>query len=372
MISMAKPQIGQEEIDAVVEVMKSGMIASGAVVTEFEQAFADYIGMPAAVATSNGTTALHAALLGLQIGEGDKVLTTPFTFIASSNSILFNRAIPVFLDIERDSFLLDLDKVENYLANHNDGSIKAILVVHLFGLACDMPRLMKIAKKYDVKVIEDCAQSHGAEIDGIKAGSFGDAACFSFYPTKNMTTSEGGVALFKDKNVADLARKYVNHGRVDQYKHDVLGFNYRMTNICAAIGLAQLAKLSAMNEGRRKNASIYDKLLADNPYIETPTVDSRFKHVYHQYTIVIDGVSRESVQSLLAENNIGCAVVYPFSMTEQEFYQEKSECEGDAIARELSKKVLSLPVHPGLTEIDINKVCLVLNSLSETMQSGDK
>jgi dTDP-4-amino-4,6-dideoxygalactose transaminase len=372
MISMAKPQIGQEEIDAVVEVMKSGMIASGAVVTEFEQAFADYIGMPAAVATSNGTTALHAALLGLQIGEGDKVLTTPFTFIASSNSILFNRAVPVFLDIDADSFLLDLDKVEAYLAAHNDGSVKAILVVHLFGLACDMPRLMQIAEKYNVKVIEDCAQSHGAEIDGVKAGSFGDAACFSFYPTKNMTTSEGGVALFKDKKVAELARKYVNHGRVDQYKHDVLGFNYRMTNICAAIGLAQLNKLAEMNERRRKNAALYDELLGDNPFIKTPVVNERFKHVYHQYTVVINGLARETVQALLAENNIGCAVVYPFSMTEQEFYQDKSECESDAIARELSRKVLSLPVHPGLADEDITKVCLVLNSFSKNMLSGDK
>jgi perosamine synthetase len=363
MISMAKPQVGQEEIDAVVAVMKSGMIASGAVVAEFEQAFADYIGMPSAVATSNGTTALHAALLGLQIGEGDKVITTPFTFIASSNSILFNRAIPVFIDIDEDSFLLDLDKVEAYLANNNDGSVKAILVVHLFGLACDMPRLMQIAKKYNVKVIEDCAQSHGAEINGIKAGSFGDAACFSFYPTKNMTTSEGGITLFKDKAIADLARKYVNHGRVDQYKHDVLGFNYRMTNICAAIGLAQLKKLPTMNEARRKNAAIYDELLAANTVIKTPVVQPQFKHVYHQYTVVIDGVAREQVQALLAEHSIGCAVVYPFSMTEQEFYQDKSECEGDIVARELSRKVLSLPVHPGLTDEQIKKVCQVLNTL---------
>ena len=156
MISMAKPQIGQEEIDAVTKVMQSGMIASGPVVTEFEKEFAEYIGMPHAVATSNGTTALHAALLGLNIGEGDKVLTTPFTFIASSNSILFNRAIPVFIDIDPNSFLIDLDKLEAHLNENNDGSIKAILVVHLFGLACDMPRLMEIAQKYNLKVIEDC------------------------------------------------------------------------------------------------------------------------------------------------------------------------------------------------------------------------
>jgi len=370
MISMAKPIIGQEEIDAVTEVMKSGMIASGAVVTEFEQTFSQYITMPYGVATSNGTTALHAALLGLGIGEGDKVLTTPFTFIASSNSILFNRAIPVFIDIDRDSYLIDLDKVESYLEQNNNGSVKAILVVHLFGLACDMPRLMTIAEKYNVKVIEDCAQSHGAEIDGVKAGSFGDASCFSFYPTKNMTTSEGGIALFKDKNIAETARKYVNHGRVDQYKHDVLGFNYRMTNICAAIGLVQLNKLPKMNDARRKNAAIYDRLLADNPCIKTPVVAPAYKHVYHQYTITLNGVERDDVQSLLAENDIGSAVVYPFSMTEQEFYADKSECEDDSIARELSKKVLSLPVHPSLTDENIEKVCSVLNTLKLTSKQN--
>ncbi len=360
---MAQPQIGQEEIDAVVAVMKSGMIASGAVVTEFEQAFANYIGADYGVATSNGTTALHAALLGLGIDEGDKVLTTPFTFIASSNAILFNRATPVFIDIEPSTFLLDLDKLEAYLESANDPSIKAILVVHLFGLACDMPRLMRIAEKYNLQVIEDCAQSHGAEVNGVKAGSFGDAACFSFYPTKNMTTSEGGISLFKDQAKAELARKHVNHGRVDQYKHDVLGYNYRMTNICAAIGLEQLKKLPAMNKQRIENANLYNELLADNQFIITPKLPDGFKHVYHQYTVVIEGIDREQVQALLKEHNIGSAVVYPFSMTEQEFYADKSINVEDVVARSLSRKVLSLPVHPGLSEVEIKEVCKVLNSI---------
>lgn len=365
MISMAQPQIGQDEIEAVTAVMRSGMIASGSVVTEFEHQFANYVGMEFGVATSNGTTALHAALLGLGIEEGDKVITTPFTFIASSNAILFNRAIPVFIDIDKDSFLLDLDKLESYLESNDTNKIKAILVVHLFGLACDMPKLMNIAEKYNLKVIEDCAQSHGAEVFDRKAGSFGDAACFSFYPTKNMTTGEGGIALFKDKNVADLARKYVNHGRVDQYKHDVLGFNYRMTNMSAAIGIEQLKKLDTMNDKRRKFAAIYDEHLAGNTAIKTPLVDSGYKHVYHQYTVKLDGISREEVQSLLSKNEIGSAVVYPFSMTEQEFYQGKCECDGDVVARETSRVVLSLPVHPGLNAEDIYKVCDVLNSIEK-------
>ncbi|ATC97633.1 perosamine synthetase [Pseudoalteromonas spongiae UST010723-006] len=365
MINMAKPEMGEEEINAVVDVMKSGMIATGAVVADFEKKFADYIGMPLGAASCNGTTALHIALLALGIGEGDKVLTTPFTFIASSNSILFNRSVPVFVDIDPQTFTLDLDKLEAYLESNYDESIKAIMVVHIFGLACDMNRLQQIAKKYNLKVIEDCAQSHGALVNEQKAGSFGDASCFSFYPTKNMTTSEGGITLFKDEAVAALGRKYLNHGRVDQYEHDVLGYNYRMTNIAAAIGLEQLKKLEGMNDVRRRNAAIYNKELAGNPFIKTPLEPNGFKHVYHQYTVVIEGVERAEVQALLAENQIGSAIVYPFSITEQVFYNDKSVNVGDENARALSRKVLSLPVHPALSEEEVLKVCSVLNTLAK-------
>ena len=255
--------------------------------------------------------------------------------------------------------------MEAYLETNYEPSIKAIKVVHLFGLACDMKRLQRIANKYDLKIIEDCAQSHGALVEEQKAGSFGDAACFSFYPTKNMTTSEGGITLFKDESVAALGRKYLNHGRVDQYEHDVLGYNYRMTNIAAAIGLEQLKKLDGMNDARRRNAAIYNRELADNPYLITPIEPTGFKHVYHQYTVVIEGVERSQVQALLAENQIGSAIVYPFSITEQVFYNDKSVNIGDENARALSRKVLSLPVHPALSEEEVLKVCSVLNTLAK-------
>lgn len=356
MINMASPFVGEEEIQAVADVMRSGMLASGPVVTEFEQAFAGYIGAPYAVASTNGTTALHVAMLALGIKEGDRVLTTPFTFIASSNSILFNRAIPVFIDIDPDTYLIDPDKLEAYLAAHYDPSMKAILVVHLFGLACDMPRIMAIAEKYNLKVIEDCAQSHGAEIAGRKAGNFGDSATFSFYPTKNMTTSEGGMTLFRDKSDAELGRKYVNHGRVDQYLHDVLGYNYRMTSICAAIGLQQLKRLDGFNELRCRNAAIYDARFAGVPGIKTPLVPGGFKHVYHQYTIRLEDSNRDELQAFLRERGIGSAVIYPFSMNEQPFYQDVCEYEDLSHAERVSKHVLSLPVHPGLSEEEVNCV----------------
>ena len=356
MINMAKPFIGEEEIQAVVDVMRSGMLASGPVVTEFENAFANYIGVEHGVASTNGTTALHVALLALGINEGDKVLTTPFTFIASSNSILFNRAIPVFVDIDPATYLIDPDKLEQYLEAHYEPSMKAILVVHLFGLPCDMPRIMAIAEKYNLKVIEDCAQSHGSEIDGKKAGSFGDAACFSFYPTKNMTTGEGGITLFKNADDAALGRKYINHGRVDQYLHDVLGFNYRMTSICAAIGIQQLARIDGFNANRRKNAKIYNEMFAEYDAVQTPHEPDGFHHVYHQYTISLNGKSRDELQAFLREQNIGSAVVYPFSMNEQPFYKNVCEFSDLTLAEKAAKHVLSLPVHPALSEDEVKTV----------------
>lgn len=362
MIGMAKPYVGQEEIDAVVDVMKSGMLACGQVVTDFEEAFAQYIGMNYGVASCNGTTALHVALLALGIGEGDKVLTTPFTFIASSNSILFNKSIPVFVDIDPQTYLICPKKLEAYLEKNYDPSMKAILVVHLFGLPCDMPAILDVAKKYNLKVIEDCAQSHGSEIHGKKAGSFGDAACFSFYPTKNMTTGEGGITLFNSDADYQLGKKYINHGRVDQYLHDVLGFNYRMTNIAAAIGLEQLKRVDGFNDARRKNAALYDQLLSDCGFVTTPFVPDGFKHVYHQYTILLENTDRSALQQHMQENGVGSAVVYPFSMNEQPFYKEACEFEDLSVAEASARAVLSIPVHPALSESEVHKVADVIKS----------
>jgi perosamine synthetase len=360
MISMAKPFIGEEEINAVTAVMRSGMIACGAVVTEFESAFAQYIGVPSAVATNNGTTALHTALLAFGIKAGDKVITSPFTFIASSNSILFCGATPVFVDIDPDTYLLDADKLAAYLEANYEPSMKAIMPVHLFGLACDMPRIMAIAKQYNLKVIEDCAQSHGAQVDGKNAGSFGDAACFSFYPTKNMTTGEGGICLFNNTADGELGRKYVNHGRVDQYLHDVLGYNYRMTNISAAIGLEQLKRLDGFNQSRRHNAATYDELLANIEQINLPGQYNGFKHVYHQYTLRVNDGRRDELQTYLGQHDIGSAVVYPFSMNEQPFYQDKCQFETVANAEQAAKQVLSIPVHPALSEDEVSKVAATI------------
>ena len=244
MITIAKPQIGQEEKDAVMDVMGSGMIACGSVVAEFEQKFSDYVGMKYGIATTSGTTALEVALRALGIGAGDKVVTTAYSFIASTNSIVYTGATPILADIDKGTFDIDIDSAEECLKANPDA--KALLVVHLFGQTCNMDAVMALAKKYDVKVIEDCAQAHGAMWKGRMAGSFGDASTFSFYPTKNMTTGEGGMVLTNDEKVAEQAKLLIDHGMKIRYTRDIVGYNYRMTNIAAAIGLEQLQKAGSL------------------------------------------------------------------------------------------------------------------------------
>ncbi|MGM0410945.1 MAG: DegT/DnrJ/EryC1/StrS family aminotransferase, partial [Bacillota bacterium] len=248
MISIANPIIEDKEKNKVLEVMDSGMLASGQYVKDFEKNFGDYIGTKYAHATSSGTTALHVALKAAGIKEGDKVLTTPFTFIASSNSILFCGAEPIFADIKEDTFNIDPASMKKKLEENPD--IKALIVVHLYGLSCDMDPIMDLVEEYDLILIEDAAQSHGASYKDKKVGNFGDAAIYSFYPTKNMTTSEGGMVVTNDKEVSEESELLINHGATERYKHEVLGYNYRMTNISAAIGLEQLKKLDKYNTKR--------------------------------------------------------------------------------------------------------------------------
>ena len=250
MIPIAKPLIGDEEIEEVVKVLKSGFIAQGPKVAEFEEKFAEYIGVKHAVATSSGTTALHTALLALGIKAGDEVVTTPFTFAATSNSVLYVGAKPVFVDVNPETYNIDPEKIAEAITDKT----KAIMPVHLYGQPADMDPIREIADENDLKVIEDAAQAHGAVYRGKMVGSMGDAACFSFYPTKNMTTSEGGMVTTDDGATADAARAIRAHGESQRYTHVMLGYNFRMTDVAAAIGLAQLKKLDTFNGKRIENA----------------------------------------------------------------------------------------------------------------------
>jgi perosamine synthetase len=225
-----------------------------------------------------------------------------------------------------------------------------------------MDQVVSLAKKYNVKLIEDCAQAHGAEWKGTKVGSIGDGAAFSFYPTKNMTTGEGGIVLTNDEAISRQARLIINHGMERRYTHDIVGYNYRMTNISAAIGIEQLKRLDGFNQARQRNAAYYSENIS-NPLIEVPYVAPGATHVYHQYTIRVKDGRRDDLIGLLEKNDIGYGVFYPFSIPEQPAYREMGFQTAWPVTDAVKSEVLSIPVHPGLTEADVATVTNVINSL---------
>ncbi|MEX1156065.1 MAG: DegT/DnrJ/EryC1/StrS family aminotransferase, partial [Chloroflexota bacterium] len=277
MIPIARPQMGDEEKEGVWDVLSSGALAQGARVRELEERFAAFVGVPHAVATSSGTTALHLALLGYGIGPGDEVITVPFTFMASATSVLYTGARPVFVDVEEDTFNIDVDQIEAAITPRT----RAIMPISLYGQPADLPAIAEIAERRGLALVEDAAQSHGAAVGARRSGSWG-AGCFSFYPTKNMTTGEGGMITTADEAFADRVRLSREHGMRVRYHHESVGYNFRMTDIHASIGLAQLAKLPAYNDRRRQIAARYDAELRG---VLVPRVAEGVTHVYHQYTL---------------------------------------------------------------------------------------
>lgn len=356
MIYIAKPGIGPEEKQAVMEVMDSGIIAQGPKVREFEEAFAAMVGVKEAVATSSGTTALHTMLLAHGIGPGDEVITTPFTFIASANSIVYTGAKPVFVDIDPVTFNIDPNLIEAAITPHT----KAIMPVHLFGLTCDMSPIMEIANRHNLVILEDAAQSHGAKYFGQQAGSFGSGA-FSLYPTKNMTSAEGGMVTTNDSGIAESCRVIRQHGMRRRYYHDELGFNFRMTDIHAAIGLEQLKKLANFNHRRQENA----KFLSDHLHgVITPTAPANYEHVYHQYTIRVPDGRRSGLVEHLQAHGIGFGVYYPVPIHQQTVYCEMGYDDHLPVSEQAALEVLSLPVHPALTGAELETIVSAVNSFT--------
>ncbi len=356
MINIAKPMIGEEEKKAVLEVLDSGILAQGPRVKAFEEAFAVLCGVKHAIATSSGTTALHVALLAHGIGDGDEVITTPFTFIASANSVLYTGARPVFVDIDPATFNMDPAKIEAAITPRT----KAILPVHLFGLSCDMAALQAIAKKHGLLIIEDACQSHGATFNGRTVGSFGTGT-FSLYPTKNITSAEGGMITTDDDTLAEECRVIRQHGMRRRYYHDELGYNFRMTDIHAAIGLAQIQKLPRFNQKRQANAAF---LSAHLKGVVVPCVPEGYQHVYHQYTVRVGGGKRDALRTYLHDNGVASEVYYPVPVHQQTFYTQKLgySASGFPEAERAAQEVLSLPVHPGLSHTDLETITEKVNS----------
>lgn len=358
MIQLANPRFGREEQDAVRSVLQSGMVADGPEVRRFESEFASYCGSEHAVATANGTAALVTALEALDIGDGNRVVTTPFSFVASANAIRLVGAEPVFADIKPETFNLDPTAAREMVRR---ADADAILVVHLYGLPADMGAFERIAAEEDVLLIEDAAQAHGAAVDGQSVGTFGDAAAFSFYPTKNMTTGEGGMVLTDRADVAERAASYVNHGRTpggDSYAHERVGHNLRLTSLAAAIGCIQLESLPGWIEDRRTNADRLTAGLTNVSGVQPPVEPEDRRHAYHQYTIRCDDRSR--VQAHLEDREIGSAVYYPSAIHELEAYEEFDV--SAPAAADASESVLSLPVHPGLTATDVDEIVQAVRS----------
>jgi len=354
-IPVARPVIGPDEVAAVSDVLMSGMLSQGEKVAEFEQKFATYCGTAHAVAVNNGTAALHAALLACDIGPGDEVIVPAFSFIATATAVSMCGAKPVFADVDEQTFNIRPDQVNERITPKT----KAVIGVHLFGQPFDVNTVQEICEAHNLVLIEDAAQAHGAQYRGVKVGNFGKAGCFSFYATKNMITGEGGMVTTSDKLTADRLRLIVNHGQSEKYLHTVLGYNYRMTDISAAIGIVQLKKLDKFNLRRRKNAEYYTANLTAKGLVK-PVVSDNVSHVYHQYVVRLTEafpLSRTAFMDYLKGKGIGSAVHYPIPIHRQPLYAPVAEPDTCPVATRLADSVLSLPVHPSLDTKDLAFVC---------------
>ncbi|MEV6641000.1 DegT/DnrJ/EryC1/StrS family aminotransferase [Amycolatopsis sp. NPDC051371] len=345
--------------DLVVEVLRSGAIAQGPMVKRFEDAFAAVSGTKHAVAVNNGTTALVAALQVLGLRPGDEVVTSPFTFVATLNAILEAGATVRFADIRRDDFALDPDAVAAAVTDRT----KALMPVHLYGQTADMGKLGPLAAEHGLGIVEDAAQAVGATFEGKPAGSFG-IGCFSLYATKNITTAEGGVITTDDDALADRLRVLRNQGMRARYQYEVAGHNYRMTDLHAAVGIPQLAKLDQLTAARQANAKRLSDGLAGTPGLDLPQVLPGREHVWHQYTVLVGPhamLSRDEFAAALTERGIGNGIYYPKVVFDYACYQghpqvPDARVEDFPVARTVADQAISLPVHPHLTESDLDTI----------------
>jgi dTDP-4-amino-4,6-dideoxygalactose transaminase len=358
MIPAAKPLIGDEEREAVDRVLRSGMIAGGPEVAAFEQEFGEQVaGGWTSVAVNSGTAGSHLGLLAAGVGPGDEVIVPSFTFAATANSVALTGATPVFVDIEPDHFCVDAAAVEAAITPRTKG----IQPVHLYGHPADMTALCAIADRHGIAIYEDAAQAHAAEWDGQRVGTFGHFAMFSLYPTKNMTSGEGGMVSCKDDTLARNVRLLRNQGMERRYENEVVGFNARMTDVHAAIGRVQLAKLPGWTKQRQDNAAF---LSANLRGVVVPPVHEKATHVWHQYTIRVVDHDRDAFAAQLAERGVGSGVYYPIPnhrLPSLHHFAPGLHLEQTEIA---AQQALSLPVHPALSQADIEAVVEAVNAVA--------
>jgi len=364
-IPVADPYITEDDIQAVATALREKRLSQGEYVQRFEEEFAKYVRVRHAVAVCNGTAALHIALTAIGVEQGDEVIAPSFSFAASANCVLFQRAEPVFVDINRLTYNIDPDKIENKITDNT----KAIIPVHYAGQTADMDPISELAERYDLFVIEDAAEAHGGLYRGRKAGSLGDLGCFSFYPNKNMTTGEGGMITTNDDDLAEKMRMIRSHGQDRTYHHLILGYNYRMTDFQAALGSVQLRRLDWIVKKKVEKAGYYDARITEifGADVKVPYVAPSATHVYMFYTVRFkERVLRENVALKLKEKGVETRIAFP-PIHLQPLYQKLFGYRKGYLntTEEISDTVLSLPIYPHLTPKDQN---YVISSLEEAVK----
>jgi perosamine synthetase len=355
MIPAAKPYIGAEEREAVNRVLESGMLAQGPEVAAFEQEFSEVVAGRECVAVNSGTSALHMAFVAAGIGPGDEVIVPSFSFAATGNSVALTGATPVFADIEGDHFNLDPAAAEAAITERT----KAIMPVHLYGHPAAMDAFTALADKHGLLLFEDAAQAHAASLNGTPVGAFGLAGSFSFYPTKNMTSGEGGMVTTGSGEFARTIRLLRNQGMEKRYANEVVGFNTRMTDLHAAIGRVQLRRLAEWTAARQANAAYFDANLEG---VVVPPVAPGAVHVYHQYTIRVESGDRDAFAAALAERGVGSGVYYPTPIHRLPSFGLELDL---PVTEKVALEVLSLPVYPGLTDAERDQIVEAVNAVAK-------
>ena len=361
-IPLSSPDITHREIKIISQVLNSSYLSIGPKVKEFEKKIANYIGVQYAIAVNSGTSALHLCIRALDLKDGDEVITTPFSFIASANCMLFERAKPVFVDIDENTLCIDSQKIEGKITKRT----KAILPVHIFGHPCEMQKIMAIAKKYNLAVIEDACEALGSEYKNKKVGSFGDVATFAFYPNKQITTAEGGMIVTNNKNIAKLCFSMRNQGRDEGnawLSHSRLGYNYRMSELSAALGVIQMERIKEILRKRKKVAKLYNQKLSNIKEIKTPHIGSDIKMSWFVYIIRLNDQKfsrkdRDKIIEKLNNKGISCRDYFPPIHLEPFYVGMFSHKRGDfPITEKVSSTTIALPFYNNLTEEEVDYVC---------------
>jgi perosamine synthetase len=391
-IPLSMPDIGEREIEAVTEVLRSGQLSLGPRLAEFEAKFAAYVGARYAIAVNSGTSALHLCVRAMDLGAGDEVLTTSFSFVASVNCLLYQDVTPVFVDIDPETMNIDPleirraiardytwdGKISRMVNRRTGGILKAVLPVHVFGRPCDMNAILEIAREFNLQILEDACEAVGAEFDGRPVGTFGDAGVFAFYPNKQITTGEGGMIVTNNRRIAEACRSERNQGRAENsawLEHDRLGFNYRLSELHCALGLAQLERVDELLAQRERVAIAYESGLRSVDGISIPRGSTDAARSWFAYVVQVTGANarkrRDELIAGLRERGIGCQAYFPPVHTQPYFRAlELGLQPGLPVTEDAAARCIALPMCSQLSDEQVTEVCGTVREVLSTMKSA--